>query len=166
MKQLFAITFLILSSIYSIGQKKCDLASLPKESKDPLMIFWETLKGSVQQKDSSKLMSICDFPFYVSYEILTNNTLDRGKSYAFASTNIMPYANLIFYESHFISALFQCNDPIKYLIVHGDLNTKHKTCNYVFCYSFINQKGIEEERCFSISRIDDSYKLASHWIRQ
>ena len=130
------------------------------------MSFWETLKESVQQKDSSKFMSICSFPFYVSYEILTGNTLNRAKSYEFSSTNIMPYADLIFYDQHFMSALSQCADPTKYLILHGNFKTKHKICDYMFCYTFKNMKGIEEERCFSISWRGSSYKLASHWIRQ
>jgi hypothetical protein len=166
MKLLFAVAFLILSSLQSFGQNKCDLSSLPIESKDSLMNFWKTLKESVQQKDSSKLMSICSFPFYVSYEILTGNTLNRAKSYEFSSTNIMPYANLIFYDQHFMSALSQCADPTKYLILHGNFKTKHKICNYVFCYTFKNMKGIDEERCFSITRVDNTWKLGSHWIRQ
>ena len=166
MKLLFALTFLFLSSLHSLGQNKCDLSSLPIESKDSLMKFWETLKESVQQKDSSKLMSRCSFPFYVPDKILTGKSINGYKGHKFSSTEIMPYANLIFYEPHFIEALSQCADPTKCLILHGDFMTRHKTCNYVFCYSFKNLKGIDEERCFSITRIDNTWKLASHWIRQ
>ena len=78
----------------------------------------------------------------------------------------MPYADLIFYDQNFISALSQCVDPTKYLIPHGNFKTKHKICNYMFCYTFKNIKGINEERCFSITWKDNSYKLVSHWIRQ
>ncbi len=165
MKQLLLIFFLLFATLLSRGQRDCNLSSLPKESKDELFSFWKILNESLQQKDSSKLISLCDFPFFVSQDLFSHDPSDKGKHFDFDSSNIRKYVGSLFFENYFGLAIASCTDPTKCMVFHGNYNKKHKTCGYVFCYLFKNNNGNNEERCFSIVRIDNSYKLTGSWVR-
>ena len=128
--------------------------------------FWELLKESLQKKDNVALVSLCEFPFWVSNEIITNNPLDKGKSFKLDSTNILQYARPLFYEEHFKLAISLCDNPADCLVFHGNFHKKPMTCDYLFCYMFKKEDGLIQERCFSVSKIGNSYKLNAHWIRQ
>jgi hypothetical protein len=164
MTRLLAITFLLLSSLLSSGQKGCKLSSLPKKSEafSELMHFWADMKQFIAQKDTTRLISLFDFPFFVGKGFFPNAPTDGVEHYALSANNIMNYAGLIFFNKQLEPALSLCNDPTECLISHGSYRQKHKTCAYVFCYNYKNN----EERCFSIVRIGSSYKLTSAWIRR
>jgi len=159
------ILILLFASVFAIGQNRCNLSSLPKESKSELITFWETLKIAVQQKDTTKLISLSDFPFYLSKEILLLDNENDDKNNTLDSNRLKQNINSIYFEEHFFKAISQYSDPTKCLFLHGDHKQKHKTCDYVFCYMFTNGQGNNEERCFAITKIDSVYKLRLHWIR-
>ena len=165
MKQLLVFSFLVLLCFYSIGQKRCALKSLPQESKDELIKFWRNFQESISQKDTSKLLLLCDFPFTVSTIIVSHNRRDIGQSFKLESKDIMQYATLLFFEKQFESALLLCNDPADCLILHGDWNKKHKTCVYEFFYKVQDKSWVDQERSFSIVRVDSSYKIVCNWVR-
>ena len=165
MKKSAFLFFFLFSTLFSVAQRDCNLSKLPKESKDELILFWKTLTESLQLKDTTKLLSLCDFPFYVSKDLFSNDILDRGANFSFDSININKYTDSIFFDAYFELAVSACADPTKCLIFHGNYKQKHKTCGYVFCYPFKNTKGENEERCFSIIRFDHAYKLTGKWRR-
>jgi hypothetical protein len=164
MKHLLMIAFLTGSSFFSQGQGSCRLSSLSKGSKDELQNFWTTLKESLQQKDTARLLSLCAFPFHVSQDIFSHSISDRGKTFTLDSNNIMKYADMLFFGNHFKDAISLYDDPTKCLILHGNYLNKHKTCGYIFCYSYDTEKGLREEKCYSIVKFGQKYKMDLHWI--
>lgn len=164
MRQFFVFAFLLFLYNFSVGQKKCALNSLSKESKTELMGFWKEFQESVKLRDTSKIISLCDFPFSVSAEILSAKR-DIGEYFKLYSTNIMQYSILLFFEKQFESSLSLCNYPTECLILHGNLNKKHRTCVYEFFYIAQDKDGKNQERSFQITQVDSSYKLTSNWIR-
>ena len=150
--------------MFSVGQKRCQLESLSKESKDELTNFWNSFRKSIVQRDTTKLLSLCDFPFRVSAEILSNKR-EIGENYQLDSTNIMKYATLIFFEKQFEESLLISINPVDNLKLHGDLNKKHRTCVYEYFYLIKDKNGDDQMRSFSIVRIDSLYKIVSNWVR-
>ena len=164
MKRLFILAIFSLFSTYSIAQKRCELESLSKQSRDELSSFWNSFRVSIAQRDTSKLLRLCDLPFTVTTEILSNKR-DIGESYKLDSANIMKYASLMFFEKQFEESLLISSNPIENLRLHGDLNKKHRTCVYEYFYLIKDKNGEDQMRSFSIIRIDSSYKITSNWIR-
>ena len=164
MKKIVISVTLILIFFYSSGQKRCQLESLSKNSKNELIHFWDSFRESVARKDTATLLKLCDFPFRVTAEILSNKR-DIGENYSLDSTNIMKYTTLIFFENQFEENLLISSNPIENLKLHGDLNKKHRTCVYEYFYLIKDKNQQDQIRSFSIVRIDSSYKIVSNWIR-
>lgn len=97
---------------------------MPVASKEELNNFWKTLSKSLQQKDTSQLITLCNFPFFVSREIFSNNPLDRVQMYTLDSINLMQYANSIFFEKYFEIAIMECKEPASCLIFNGSFKQK------------------------------------------
>ncbi len=163
MKRILTFLLLLFCSFISRGQNICDLASLPIESKDELMKFWGNFNNAIEQNDTTKLISLCNFPFYVSQELITNNPLDKGNNYKIDSNNLKKYLYLFFFESKFKIAVKSCDEPTKCLIFHGNYHSKKKTCGYLFCYILDNNSDRKVERCISIVKFNKTYKLTSLW---
>jgi hypothetical protein len=164
MKQIFSIAISLLIFIHADCQKNCQLEKLSKESKEELIRFWDSFRESVAQKDTIKLLNLCDFPFRVSAEILSNKR-DISENYYLDSASIMKYTTLMFFEKQFTESLLTSSNPIENLRFHGNLNKKHRTCVYEYFYLIKDKNEKEQLRSFSIVRIDSSYKIVSNWIR-
>lgn len=129
-----------------------------------LLIFWSNFRKSVAQRDTSELLKLCDFPFKVDKEILSNKR-DPWKSYKLDSTSIKKYTSILFFEKQFTESLAISTNPVDNLKLHGDYNKKHRTCFYEYFYLVKDKDGQDQLRSFSIVRIDSSYKITSNWIR-
>ena len=164
MKKIFALAISLLFFIHGNCQRRCQLETLSKKSKDELMSFWDSFRESVVQKDTVTLLNLCDFPFRVSAEILSGKR-NIGKNHYLDSANIMKYSTLMFFEKQFKESLLISINPIENLRLHGDLNKKHRTCVYEYFYLIKDKNGEDQMRSFSIVRIDSSYKIVSNWIR-
>lgn len=164
MKQLIILSITVLISVYSVSQRRCQLQTLPENSKNELNEFWKTFGESVSQRDTFKLLSLCEFPFRVTAEILSNKR-DIGESYKLDAENISKYLSLLFFEKQFENSLLISTNPMDNLKFHGDLGKKHWTCVYEYFYLVKDKEGKDQIRSFSIVRIDSKYKFVSNWIR-
>jgi hypothetical protein len=154
----------LLAAFNSICQQKCDTADL-RADKILLQKFWGEFKAAINQKDRTKLASLCRFPFTCDYCIV-DSTQPNNKPYIkVTKTTFYKTQYQIFFADKLIKEVNKHNLPQDLFVFHPYYNTVDKKCSYSFQYIATDENAQHPgmQHFFDIQKVNGQFKIISTW---
>jgi hypothetical protein len=145
------------------SQRKCD--SLSQKDKLLLQKFWTDFKDALNNKDKTKLSTVCNFPFDCDYCILDTAKQTHKPHVKVTKSDFDKSQYQIFFIDRLINEVNKYNLPHDLGIFLPAYNAIDKRCIYSFGYIVReeNKQHPGMKRFFDVQKINGLFKITSTW---
>jgi len=163
MTRFLLFTLGLLAGSYSFSQHKCD-SSILQADKVLLQNFWTDFKTAINNKDKTKLASLCRFPFTCDYCILDSSKASNKPYIKVTKTTFNESQYEIFFAVRLVKEINK-HLPQDFFIFQPYYNTVDKKCSYSFGYIARDENAQHPgmQHFFDIQKVNGQFKIISAW---